>query len=164
MNLQKVIATSAPPQLSHGLDKRGTFNVTNCASKLNYADVRLFICVINGHLGHFLDPILNSICEVGNDLYCFAQIVAFPFTVNDMLINLAGCDVAISGQGDVQIALVVAQIEVYFTSIVQHEAFAMPVSGQLPRLEDDNGMTHSVGAMVPASMLRYGSILMEDTC
>lgn len=164
VNLQEVVATSASPQLPHGFDEWGTFDVTNGTSKLDDADVGLFIRVIDRYLGHLLDPILNGVRQVRNNLDRLAQIVAFSFPIDDMLVDLASGDIAISGQGDVEVALVVAQVEINFAAVVQHEALAMSVVGQSPELVACRNIAYSVGAMVPASMLRYGSILMEETC
>lgn len=82
-----------------------------------------------------------------------------------MLIYLASGDVVLSGQSDVQIPLVVAQVEVDFTSIVKNEDFSVPTVGSAQGLEYIEVLiSYSVGAIVPASTFMYGSILMEDTC
>ena len=64
---------------------------------------------------------------MGNDLYGFTQVVALALALDDVLVDLASGDVVITRQGNVQVALVVAEIEVDFTTVGEDEDFAMPV-------------------------------------
>lgn len=56
-------------------------------------------------------------------LHGLAQIVSSPLFVNDRLVDLAGGEVVVFGETDVQEALVVPQIQVHLSSIVQHKHF-----------------------------------------
>lgn len=104
MDLNEIVPTSPSPQLSHGLDERCTFNVTHRTTKFNYAGVRLFIRVIHGLSCNALDPVLNTIRDVRNDLYSLAQVVTTSFPLDDMLVNLARGDTAFSREGNVEVA------------------------------------------------------------
>lgn len=71
-----------------------------------------------------------------HDLHRLAKVVSSPLLVDDMLVYLARCDVVVFGEGDVEVALVVPQIEIDLSAIVQHKAFsvpASPVSGAIMR-------------------------------
>jgi hypothetical protein len=70
---------------------------------------------------------LNRIGDVWNDLYGFTQIVALALTLDDVLVDFASGDVVIAGEGDVKVALVVAEIEVDFAAVGEDEHFAMPI-------------------------------------
>jgi hypothetical protein len=64
---------------------------------------------------------------VWNDLYGFTQIVALALTLDDVLVDFASGDVVIAGEGDVEVPLVVAEIEVDFAAVREDEDFAMPM-------------------------------------
>jgi hypothetical protein len=66
---------------------------------------------------------------VGDDLHGFTQVVALAFALDDVLVNLARGDVVIACQGDVEVALVVAEIKVDFTAVGEDKDFAMSVCG-----------------------------------
>lgn len=56
-------------------------------------------------------------------LHSLAQVVSPPLFVDDRLIDLAGGQVVVSGQPDVEETFVVAQIQVYLAPVIQHEHF-----------------------------------------
>lgn len=127
MNLHKVVLARTSPQLAHSLDERHALNVADSTSQLNYADIGLLARVIDGDARDLLDPILDGIGNVGDDLYGFTQVVALALALDDVLVDLASGDVVITRQGNVQVALVVAEIEVDFPAVGEDEDFAMPV-------------------------------------
>jgi len=61
------------------------------------------------------------------DLHSFAQVVAFPLFLYHMLIDLAGRDVVVPSQGNVQVSFVVSKVEVDFTTVVKDKALPVPV-------------------------------------
>ena len=66
-----------------------------------------------------LDPVLDSASDVRDDLHCFSEVVALPLLLNDVRVDFARGEVVVSAKGDVQVALVVAQVEVSFTAVVE---------------------------------------------
>ena len=84
-----------------------------------------------------------------------AQIVSSALLLDNVLVDLAGGDVVFARQGDVQVALVVAEIEIDFTAVGEDEDFAVParcsVCWREPHVQ---GSAYSLGFMVPASTLR----------
>lgn len=127
MNLHKVVPASPYAQLCHGFHKRHALDIADCSSKLNDADVWLFPSIVHRDLCDTLYPVLDSLDDVRNYLYCVTKVVASSLLLDDMLVDLACRDVVVSSQGDVQVSLVVAQVQVDFTTIVKNEAFAMSV-------------------------------------
>lgn len=125
MNLQEVWALGFSSQLSHCLNEGHALNVTNCTTQLDYAHVRLFIGVIDWDLSDPLDPFYNSVCDVWDDLNSLAKVVALPLASDDVLIDFAGGDVVLAGQSDVQVAFVVAQVEIDLSAIVEYEDLPM---------------------------------------
>jgi hypothetical protein len=63
---------------------------------------------------------------VRNDLHRLAQVVALALALDDVLVDLAGGNVVVAGQGNVEIALVVAEIEIDFTTVGENEDLAVP--------------------------------------
>jgi hypothetical protein len=128
VDLHKVVLSSSSPQLTHGFDKRHALNVANCSSQLNDAHIRLLVCVIHRYPRYLLYPFLNGIGDVGDDLHSLAEIVTFSLALNDVLVDLASCDVVVAGEGDVEVSLVIAEIEIDFTAVGENEYFAVPVA------------------------------------
>jgi hypothetical protein len=63
---------------------------------------------------------------VRHDLHRLAEIVALALALDDVLVDLAGGDVVVACEGDVKVALVVAQVEVDFAAVGEDEDLAMP--------------------------------------
>jgi hypothetical protein len=54
---------------------------------------------------------------VGYNLYSLAKVVALALALDDVLVYLAGGNVVVAGEGDIEVALVVTEIEVDFTAV-----------------------------------------------
>lgn len=82
-----------------------------------------------------------------------------------MLVDFAGCDVVFACEGNIEIPFVVSEIKINFSSIVENKDFTVSVEslGCVQRAIEA-GNPYSVGAMSPASIFMYGSILIEETC
>ena len=78
-------------------------------------------------LGQQLDAVLNFVGNVRNDLDGLAQIIAAPFLVQNGLIHLAAGQVVHAGELDVGETLVVAEIQVRFSAVIQHINLAVLV-------------------------------------
>lgn len=93
---------------------------------------------------------------MGYDLHRLAKVIALALALDNVLVNLAGGDVVVAGEGDVEIALVVAEIEVDFAAVGEDEDLTMPERrlATATHVEAKSGAAHSLGFMVPASTLR----------
>lgn len=131
MNLQKVSLPSTSLQLSHGLNEWCTLNVTNRASQLNDTDIRLLICIINRNPCNPLNPILNCVCEMRHNLDSLSEVIAPTLTLDYVLVDLSRCDIALACEGDVEIALVVSEVEVDFSAVIEDKDFTVPGKIQL---------------------------------
>jgi hypothetical protein len=60
-----------------------------------------------------------------DNLHGLSEVVSPPLALDNMLVYLAGRDIVLSSQRDVQVSLVVSQIEIDLSAIVQHEALAV---------------------------------------
>lgn len=59
-----------------------------------------------------MDPVLDGVGDVGDDLDGLAEVVALPLPLNDVLVDLARRDVVVLLEGEVEEALVVTQVKV----------------------------------------------------
>lgn len=128
MNLQKIGLSSTSLQLSHSLNERGALDIANCTAQLNDADVGTLICIINWYSGNPLDPVLDCVCKVWHNLDGFSKIVTTTLTLDYVLVDLSCRDIVLASKCDVEIALVVAKVEVDFTAIVEDENFTVPMT------------------------------------
>jgi hypothetical protein len=128
MDLHEVVLTRSSPQLAHSLDEGHTLNVANCAPQLDYTHIRLLTRVVDWYPRHLLYPFLDSVGDVGHNLYRLAKIVAFALALDDVLVDLTSCDVVVARESDVEVTLIVAEIEVDFAAVGEDEHFAMPMT------------------------------------
>lgn len=108
MYLQEVVLASPPPQLSHSFDKRRTLNVPHCATELNDAHVGCLVRIVDRYPRDPLDPVLDGIGQVRDNLHRAAEVVASTLTLDNMLVDLSSRNVVLASQGDVEVSLVVA--------------------------------------------------------
>ncbi len=120
MDESKVFVTDAELELTHGLDERSRLNVTDSTTKLDDADLGRFAAAIDGARSFPLDPVLNSIGQVRHDLDRLAEVVALSFLLNDLAIDLAGGDVVVTAEGDIEVSFVVTEVEIGLSSIVKN--------------------------------------------
>lgn len=119
VDLQEVGSFDFPPELSHSLHERHALNVSNCTSQLNNTHIWLLIGIVYWDFGNSLDPVYDGVCDVWDHLHRLAQVVTFTLALNNVLVNLAGCDVVLAGQGNVEVSLVVSKVKVDLSTIVK---------------------------------------------
>lgn len=102
-----------------------------------------------------------------DDLHGFTQIVSLALTLNNMLVYFTRCDIIVASKSDVEIAFIVAEVKIDFTAIGEDENFAMPDYQSILYSQGNVNCSkicaYSLGFIVPASTLRYGSTLIEET-
>lgn len=109
MDLQKIVSPCSPSQLSHTLNERTTFDVSNGPSKFNNTHVWFALRVINWYPRNTLNPLLDCIGEMRDYLYrATFVVVASSFQIDDVLVHFTSRDVIFTSQGDIQISLVVS--------------------------------------------------------
>ena len=102
-------------------------------------DVRLLTGVVDGYFRYALDPVLDGSRDVGNDLDGLAEVVApalqrprelatgaqrdsieeTDLLLDDLAVDLARGNVVVTREGNVEIAFVVAEVEVDLSAIVE---------------------------------------------
>lgn len=101
-----------------------------------------------------MDPILQSVRQVRDNLHGFAQVVTLSLQVNYVLIYLPGGDVVVSTEGNIEVPLVVAEIEINFSTVVEYETLPMPAIVSTRKVVGQLSIhpTYSRGFISPASM------------
>mmetsp|Transcript_45722 Transcript_45722/g.108344 ORF Transcript_45722/g.108344 Transcript_45722/m.108344 type:complete len:242 (-) Transcript_45722:77-802(-) len=128
---EHVLCADAVLELAEPLNEGHALDVAHRPAQLDHAHVCLIPLILgigaalDGAGGDFLDPLADGVGDVRHNLHSLAEVLALPLPLNHLLVDLARRDVVVRTQGDVQKALVVAQIEVGFAAIVQDEGLAM---------------------------------------
>lgn len=146
MDLKEVALADITLELRHGVNEGCALNVTDgtayfpplsakcpraevrqaiSRTELNNADVWLLARVVDGDPGNTLDPFLNGTSDMRHDLHRLAQVIASALGSNDLLVDLASRDVVVPSESNVQVALVVAEVEIAFAAIVENVALAV---------------------------------------
>ena len=126
MNVEEVFNTNTELELTKGFDERAGFDISHGSSQLDNTHLRLGGFIRGGRdLSHTLDPLLDGINDVGNDLHGLAKVVSTTFSLDDLVVDLPGCDVVVSRKSNSNETLVVAQVKIDFTTIVHHKHLTM---------------------------------------
>ena len=89
MNLSKVVLARSALELADGVNERRTLNISNSTTQLDNANIGFPPRLVNGNLGHPLDPILNGVGDVGDNLNGLAKVTTDTLALNNLLVNLA---------------------------------------------------------------------------
>lgn len=129
VNLEEVLLSGAAAELAHSFNKRRRLDISNSASQLDDTDVGSLVGLVDGNLGNALNPVLDGVRKMGDDLDGLSEVISSPLnrnfsqlssvagsmsethlTLNDMLVNLPGRDVVLASKGDVEVTLVVSEV------------------------------------------------------
>ncbi len=116
----KVLMADAELELAHRLDERRALDVADSSAELDDADVGLLARLVDGDARDALDPVLDRVGQVRDDLHRLAEVVAAALALDDVLVDLARGDVVVLGEGHVEVALVVAQVQVGLAAVVEN--------------------------------------------
>ncbi len=102
-------------ELAQGLEEDVGLDVADGAPDLDEADVgRLPVsrAAVHDLVRDAVQPVLDRVRHVRDHLHSLAEVVAAPLGVDHLRVHLASRQVVVAGQGHVEEALVVAQVEV----------------------------------------------------
>jgi len=69
--------------------------------------------------------------DIITTLNSFSKVVATSFTIDDILVDLAGRDVVVSSQSHVKEPLIVAEVKIHLSTVVQDKHFPCMTSQHL---------------------------------
>ena len=110
MDEADVLLPDSELELPQSFDERSAFDVPHSASQLNHTGIRLLPVAIAGGMGNPLNPVLDLICDMGDDLDSLAQVVSPPLLLNHAFIHLSCGDVVLFRQTHVEEPLVVSEV------------------------------------------------------
>ena len=156
MNQRRILVPELVTQLAHRLDERQRLDVADRTADLGDDDVVLL------GLPQELDAALDLVSDVGNDLHGLAQILALALLLDDALVDLARGHVVGLRRRMVGEALVVAQVEVGFGSVLRDVAFAVLVGVERAGVDVDVGIELLDGHRVAAGLQQPGDRSRDD--
>ena len=118
VDVADVVAADVPAELPDGLNERHDLDVADGPADLDDDDVDVLV-------GQALDPVLDLVGDVGDDLDGPAQEVAAALLRDDGAVDAAGGRVGAPGEVLVDEALVVAEVEVGLAAVLGDEDLAV---------------------------------------
>ena len=131
VDVQDVIAADFLLDLADGFQERQAFDVADSAADFRDDDVRIVV------VADAIDAVLDFIGDVRDDLDGMAQIIAAAFFLQDRPVNLAGRDVGVLAEVNVDEAFIMTEVEVRFRTVVGDEDFAVLVRAHRTRVDVD---------------------------
>jgi len=120
MNKTTVAGADIQAELAQGLEKGLAFDIADCAPDFNDGDIHAIL-----PRGQGMNTGFDFIGDMGNNLYCLAQIFAAALFLDDRVINGSCGGIAFLGQFGRGEAFVMTQVQVCFRSIVSNEHLTM---------------------------------------
>jgi hypothetical protein len=74
VNLQKVVLSGSASELSQSLDEWRRLDITHSSSQLDNADISLFIGIVNGYTSDSLNPVLDLVRKMWDDLNGLSEV------------------------------------------------------------------------------------------
>ena len=121
MDVKHIIAAHILFDLTDGFHERFAFDIAHGAA--DFGDDKIGILLA----AHAVDPFLDLIRDMRNDLYGTAQIITAAFLFDDGLIDPAGSHIGMTAQIDIDETFIMTQVEVSFRPIIGDEDFAVLV-------------------------------------
>ena len=145
MDVEHIVSAHILLHLPDSFHKGFGFDIPYGAADFGDHEVSIFFPA------HPVDPFLDFVGDVRNDLYRTAQIIPPAFLVDHGLVDPAGGHVGIPGQVDVNEPFVMAQIQVRFRPVIGDEYFPVLVRAHGTRIDVDVGIELLDGHLVPSA-------------
>ena len=134
MDIEAVIAGDILLDLANGFQEGFTFNIPYGTANFRNDKISVFFAA------YAVDPFLDLVGNVRNDLYRTAQIITAPFLVDDGLVNPTGRNVGVAGQVDIDETFIMAQVKVRLRAVIGDENFAVLIRAHRTRIDIDVGI------------------------
>ena len=121
MDIKGVILADFLAHLADRLKERQAFDVAHCTADFGNHHVGVVFAADE------INPLLDFVGDVRDDLHCAAQIIAAALLVDDRPVDLAGRHIGALGQVDIDKPFVVPEVEVGFAAVVGDEHFPVLV-------------------------------------
>lgn len=125
LDLKEVVLANSSLELSHGLNEWCALDVSNSTAQFDDTDIRLPSRLIHRNLGDLLNPVLDFIRQMGDDLHSLSEVISTTLLGDDMVVDLAGGDIVVTAKSNAKIALIVSKIQICFCTVVANEHFTV---------------------------------------
>ena len=125
VDVAEIVRTHLVLQLLESLQVHGRFNVADGTSELNQTDIGAAGLAVDRDLGNLIDPLLDRVSYMRDHLHSLSQVVTIALLLDDLVVDLTRRDIVTRSKGDVQEALVVTQVEIRLTAVLQNINFAV---------------------------------------
>ena len=146
MDVEHIVLGYILLDLADGFHKGFGFNIPYGAADFSDHEIRIFFPA------NPVDPFLDFVGDVRNDLYRAAQIIAPAFLVDHGLVDPACGHIGVPGQVDVNEPFIMAQIQVRFRPVVSDEHFPVLVGAHGTRVDVDVGIEFLDGDFVASAL------------
>ena len=119
MDQNGIFMTDIMLELTDRLQKRLAFDVTDGTAYLNDGDFRVLGGVVP------VKSVFDLICDMGDNLYCSSAEISAAFFGQNRPVDLAGGHVGILCETFVDEALVMAEIQIGFRTVIGDKYLAM---------------------------------------
>ena len=120
MDVQAVLAAKLGTELADGFEEGQAFDIAHGAADFHEGNVRGVFGFADSQEG-----VLDFVGDVGDDLNGATLVFTAAFLVEHAPVDTAGSDGVELGEGNVEVAFVVAEVEVGFGAVVGDEHFAV---------------------------------------
>ena len=131
MNIKHIVLADILFYLTDGFQKRQAFNITYSTADFRNNEVGIIL------LAYAENALFDFICDMRNNLYGTAKIIATAFFIYYTLVNLACGRIGVFGQVDINKAFVMSQVKVSFRTVVGYKNLAMLIRAHCSRVNID---------------------------
>ena len=134
MDENDVFGRFFPVHLADGFQERHALDISHGPADFHQADV-------SPAPGRNLpNPVLDLVCDVGNDLDSLSQVVTSPLLCDNRLVDLSRGEVMVPGQFRIKEPFVIPEVQVHLTPVFQHENFPVLVGAHCACVNVDVGV------------------------
>src|SRR5690606_8356545 len=134
MHRDSVVTPQRGPHLPDGLQKRQALDIADRAA--NFDDHHIGVALLADQTNTPFD----FVGDMGNDLYRATQIIAAPFLVDDVAVNLPGGHIAGTVEIFVDKPLIMAEVEIGFRAVRGDENLTVLVGAHRTRIDIQIGV------------------------
>ena len=134
VHVEGILAAQVAAQLAQRFQERQALDIANRAAHFDQHNFG------PGRLAHQANAALDFVGDMRDDLDGAAQEIAAAFLGDHLGVHLPGGDVADTVEADVDKAFIMAQVEVGFRAVIQHEYLAVLVRAHRARVNVDIGV------------------------
>ena len=121
MDEADVLTPDPELKLAQSLDEGSALDISHRTAEFYDTDIGSAVVAIARHMRDPLDPLLDLIGDVRDDLHGLPEVVTTTLPFDHSRVDLACGDVVVPRQSDIQEPLVVTKVQVDFSPVIEHK-------------------------------------------